>query len=93
MPVEIRNDSFSFDTFQLQVSDFLEVADFKTNDETTTYYYEEGIPQNAKPPFDIGYQTTTMICFTRQSDDVSNLFRLSDSSSFSTTFTKYHWDL
>ena len=79
--VEMRNDSISFDHFHVQVSDFLEVADFKTNDENTTYYYQEGIYHKAKPPFDIGYQTTTMVCFTRQSDDVSNLFRLSDSIS------------
>ena len=79
VPVQIRNDSLSYEHFHVQVSDFLEVADFKTNKENTTFYYEDGMSRTAKLPFFIGYQTTTMVCFTRQSDDISNLIRVFDS--------------
>ena len=78
VPVEIKNDSLSFDKFHVQISDFLEVADFKTSKDNNTFYYEDETFHTAKPPFFIGYQTTTMVCFTRKSDDVSKLIRISD---------------
>ena len=82
VPIGLRNDSLPFDQFHVQIGDFLEVADFKTNKDNNTYYYQDGLSQKVKPPFFIGYQTATMVCFTRQSDDISNLIRVSDSIAF-----------
>ena len=78
VPVNIKNDSLSFNQFHVQISDFLEVADFKTSKENNTFYYKDGLSETMKPPFFIGYQTTTMVCFTRKSDDVLNLIRITD---------------
>ena len=82
VPVEMKNDSLPFDQFHVQIGDFLEIADFKTNKQNNAYYYQDKLSKIVKPPFFIGYQTATMICFTRQSDDVSNLIRVSDSIAF-----------
>ena len=68
------------DTFHVQMSHFLLKSAFLTEDRKHAIYYgnDANFYQVPKPPFYIGYQTTRMICFTRQSNDPIGLIRLYD---------------
>ena len=75
----------NFDSFHVQVDDFLAKSEFVTENSkyTATYYGDRRKNQwTTQPPFYVGYQTPDSICFTRNPQDPTGSIRLYDHLSF-----------
>ena len=79
--VDIRNGSNqAFESFSLNVSDVFTGLEYATQDDKASIHYGKGrIGQKMKKiPFDVGYNTPELICFTRKSTDSVKTIRSYD---------------
>ena len=90
-PTFMNNGSYiSFDSFHLQMTDILTDLEFATENPEDMVYYGNNTKMQSLvgPPFHISYQSPDKICFTRNSNETTDLVRLHDDLSFNRTILR-----
>ena len=85
LPVNLNNFSDSlYDQFHVQFSNVVTEIEFLTENENHYTYYGPNTTKTStkNPPFYIGYQTPTTICFTRNTSDHVGSRRMQDLITF-----------
>ena len=82
----------NFETFHLQLTDFLLELQYITETEKNDVHIRNDIQSNEtfEPHMYLSYQTPDIICFTRNEQDMHNIIRKHDLITLNSTFLGHH---